>query len=135
MDTPVRTTIGSITAAIQGARGQGYLEALDDVQVDMLMEALTRSERASWVCLEGMTRPEFAAYEYGCASTLAAVQRVLSGEDRGQGRCNEPWQSVRQRLLELVSHGGSFGKVWAVLVRNGVGVEGRREIAALWRGE
>lgn len=40
---------------------------------------------------------------------LVAVIDILDGKDTGVGVCNEPWQSVRMRLIELVKRQG-----WAV---------------------
>lgn len=54
-----------------------------------------------WVCLEGMTASEFAAYEYGCQGFLNALERVLSGEDKGIGVCNEPWEGLRRQVMDL----------------------------------
>jgi hypothetical protein len=29
------------------------------------------------------------------------INRILDGKDDGRGTCNEPWESVRRRLLAL----------------------------------
>lgn len=61
-----------------------------------------RSYQPRWVCLEGMNRDELAAYDYGATSAEQAVKRILDGQDKGEGCANEPWESLRQRLLTLV---------------------------------
>lgn len=53
--------------------------------------------------LDGATKGELAAYDYAVASHCAAVLDILDGKDTGAGACNEPWASVRLRLLNLVS--------------------------------
>jgi len=55
-----------------------------------------------WVCLEGMNADELAAYDYGCAGMNAALQRILDGKDDGSGMSNEPWETLRRRVLALV---------------------------------
>lgn len=54
-----------------------------------------------WI-MEGATEGELAAYDQGCAESMCAVERILSGKDTGEGVCNEPWQSLRMRLIALV---------------------------------
>lgn len=61
-----------------------------------------RSYQPRWVCLEGMNRDELAAYDYGASSAEQAVKRILDGQDKGEGCANEPWETLRQRLLTLV---------------------------------
>lgn len=61
-----------------------------------------RSYQPRWVCLEGMNRDELAAYDYGATSAEQAVKRILDGYDKGEGCANEPWETLRQRLLVLV---------------------------------
>ena len=61
-----------------------------------------RSYQPRWVCLEGMNRDELAAYDYGATSAEQAVKRILDGQDKGEGCANEPWETLRQRLLTLV---------------------------------
>ena len=51
--------------------------------------------------LECANAGEFAAYEHGCAEMMSALRRILDGEDTGQGVANEPWESLRRRVLEL----------------------------------
>jgi hypothetical protein len=51
--------------------------------------------------LEGMNGDELAAYDYGGRSMMAALRAILDGQDRGTGVANEPWQSLRARLLAL----------------------------------
>jgi hypothetical protein len=41
---------------------------------------------------------------YGC---MAAVIDILDGKDTGVGACNEPWQSVRMRLIGMVKRQAS----------------------------
>lgn len=57
-----------------------------------------------WVCLEGMTQRELDAYDYGCSSSLGAVNRILDGKDSGHGVANEPWESVRRKILALMAN-------------------------------
>ena len=61
------------------------------------------------VNLDTMTKTEYAAYDYGCNSTMEAVNRILDGKDTGSGTANEPWESTRRRLLLLVSPRSSLG--------------------------
>lgn len=65
-----------------------------------------RNYQPKWVCLEGMSRDELAAYDYGASSAEAAVKRILDGGDYGEGSTNEPWNTLRQRLLYLVASNG-----------------------------
>ena len=62
-----------------------------------------------WVCLDGMNADELAAYDYGCASAHSAITNVLNGKDTGEGVKNEPWESVRRSLLELVAQASMPG--------------------------
>lgn len=57
-------------------------------------------EEGDWICLEGMDKWQFKAYEYGVAETVAFVNDVLDGSRLG-GTMNEPGHSLRKRLLEL----------------------------------
>jgi hypothetical protein len=57
-----------------------------------------------WVCLEGMNQRELDAYDYGSSSFMAAMIRVLDGKDDGHGIANEPWESVRRRVLALMAN-------------------------------
>ena len=52
--------------------------------------------------LEAANKGEIAAYDYGCEGMMAALQDVLDGKDDGAGVANEPWQSLRERVLQLV---------------------------------
>ena len=61
-----------------------------------------RSYQPRWICLEGMSRDELAAYDYGASSAESAVKRILDGGDKGEGCANEPWESLRQKLIGLV---------------------------------
>lgn len=36
---------------------------------------------------------------------MAALREILDGKDKGEGVCNEPWESLRRRVLELVVKG------------------------------
>lgn len=51
-----------------------------------------------------MTASEFQAYEYGESLGIAAVTDILDGKDTGAGASNEPWNTVRRRLLALVQN-------------------------------
>lgn len=61
-----------------------------------------RNYQPRWICLEGMSRDELAAYDYGASSAEQAVKRILDMQDKGEGCANEPWEALRQRLLGLV---------------------------------
>ena len=52
--------------------------------------------------LEGANAGELAAYDYAVLSHCAATLHILDGKDHGHGSNNEPWASVRKRLVELV---------------------------------
>ena len=45
---------------------------------------------------------ELAAYDYAVHEHCRAVAHILDGKDQGHGSNNEPWASVRKRLVELV---------------------------------
>lgn len=60
-------------------------------------------ELPSWICLEGMNKDELAAYELGCTEMNEALQRILDGRDSGEGIANNPWETLRRRVLALVS--------------------------------
>lgn len=38
----------------------------------------------------------------GIIGALSAITAILDGNDTGEGKSNEPWESVRRRLLALV---------------------------------
>ena len=61
-----------------------------------------RTYQPRWICLEGMSRDELAAYDYGASSAEAAMKRILDDDDKGEGCANESWESLRQKLLSLV---------------------------------
>lgn len=61
-----------------------------------------RTYQPRWICLEGMNRDELAAYDYGATSAEQAVKRILEMQDKGEGCANEPWESLRQKLLSMV---------------------------------
>lgn len=42
-------------------------------------------------------------YDQGSAECMASVQEILDGKDRGDGVANEPWESIRRRLIALVA--------------------------------
>ena len=45
---------------------------------------------------------------YGSSAAIAAVTRILDGKDDGNGVANEPWQSVRTRLREVMRDAGRY---------------------------
>lgn len=45
---------------------------------------------------------EIAFYDYAVAQHCRATLDILDGKDNGAGACNEPWASVRKRLLSIV---------------------------------
>lgn len=57
----------------------------------------------SWVSIDGMNEQEFAAYIQGSSECLNAVERALSEplEKVRQGVSAEPWQRVKQKILNL----------------------------------
>lgn len=59
--------------------------------------------------LDGMTKEEYEAYDYGCTSIIEAVTRILDGKDSGHGKANEPWESLRRRLLALSAPQSGLG--------------------------
>jgi hypothetical protein len=54
--------------------------------------------------LDGANEGELAAYDYAVHSHCAAVLDILDGKDAGAGSNNEPWATVRKRLLDLVNN-------------------------------
>ncbi|GAB2471714.1 hypothetical protein GCM10027082_23990 [Comamonas humi] len=58
-------------------------------------------QRDGWN-IEFATACELEAYEHACLSLCASVLKILDGKDHGQGLNNEPWGTVRKRLLALV---------------------------------
>lgn len=59
--------------------------------------------------LDGMSKSEYEAYDYGCTSIMDAVTKILDGKDAGLGTANEPWESLRRRLLSLSAPRGAMG--------------------------
>lgn len=57
----------------------------------------------SWVSIDGMNEQEFAAYIQGSSECLDAVERALTEplEQVRQGVSAEPWQRVKQKILNL----------------------------------
>lgn len=53
--------------------------------------------------LDAATAGELAFYDYAVAQHCHATLRILDGTDGGAGANNEPWATVRRRLLELVA--------------------------------
>lgn len=70
----------------------------DGAAVNWKYPTVLRRER---VCLDTMTKEEYEAYDYGCTSIIEAVTRVLDGLDSGHGTANEPWETLRRRLLAV----------------------------------
>lgn len=74
----------------------------------IIQHLLNEIERASckgdpfWISIDGMTKSELDAYDYGVTQAIAAVTRILDGKDTGQGTANQPWESLRRKLIELV---------------------------------
>lgn len=64
--------------------------------------AFTPREPA-WVCLEGMSKGELQAYDYGCDGMQGALERILDGKDTGEGVSYERWERLRRRVLKLVA--------------------------------
>lgn len=67
---------------------------------DVPRETEPEFEEGDWICLEGMDKWQFKAYEYGVASSVQFVNDVLDGTRLG-GTMNEPGHSLRERLMEL----------------------------------
>ena len=65
-------------------------------------------------CLETMNADNLRGYDYGCAAANAAVLRVLDGKDTGVGVSDEPWETIRRRLLALLHD--SFGVLLCELI-------------------
>lgn len=57
----------------------------------------------SGLVLDFANRVELSCYDQGSAECMAAVQEILDGKDRGDGVANEPWESIRRRLISLVA--------------------------------
>jgi hypothetical protein len=51
-----------------------------------------------------MNQRELDAYDYGCSSHMAALNRILDGKDSGHGVANEPWESARRKILALMAN-------------------------------
>jgi hypothetical protein len=52
--------------------------------------------------LDGANEGELAAYDYAVQHHCIAVTNILDGKVTDGGNCNDPWGSVRERLVELV---------------------------------
>ena len=53
--------------------------------------------------IDSASANELVAYDYAISTFCSAVLRILDGEHNGFGGQNEPWQTVRNRLLNLVN--------------------------------
>ena len=78
-------------------------------QLAALLRSAARAEQSTafhpemgWL-IDCASPSELAAYDQGCAESHAAVLAILDGKDTGVGVCNEPWASLRARLLALVA--------------------------------
>jgi hypothetical protein len=48
--------------------------------------------------------PAYFRGQQKCVETICyLINRILDGNDDGRGVSNEPWESTRRRLLELVN--------------------------------
>lgn len=63
-----------------------------------------------WV-IDAATEGELAAYDDGCNGMMASLKRILDGEDKGAGVANEPWESLRRRVIALVAARGVMAVV------------------------
>jgi hypothetical protein len=59
--------------------------------------------------MEAATKGELAAYDQGCGEMMDALRRILDGKDSGAGVANEPWESLRRRVLALVASSPAAG--------------------------
>lgn len=91
---------------VQAEHEWGYRDLLGAFVQDLtpfaLAEQVMRFCEPEFVCLEGMSVGELAAYDYGCACMQAALQAILDGKDTGEGVANHPWQGLRQRVLAVM---------------------------------
>jgi len=66
--------------------------------------------------IDSASANELVAYDYAVSTLCSAVLRILDGEHNGFGGQNEPWATVRNRLLELTQptkpEGKSFAKLY-----------------------
>jgi len=53
--------------------------------------------------IDSASANELVAYDYAASTLCSAVLRILDGEHNGFGSQNEPWATVRNRLLNLVN--------------------------------
>lgn len=70
--------------------------------------------------LEAANEGEWAAYEHGCRSCEVAVANILDGNDTGAGSTNEPWNTLRKRLLEMKDKADAVAQVgWRWIYSSG----------------
>lgn len=53
--------------------------------------------------LEPVQQKADCGYDQGSCECMAAVQEILDSKDKGEGVSNEPWESLRRRLITLVA--------------------------------
>ena len=79
---------------------------------------------------------EIAFYDYAVAQHCRATLDILDGKDNGAGACNEPWASVRKRLLSIVElhqpSSASQGQAPAQAAPAAVARPSDRELLAEW---
>lgn len=55
--------------------------------------------------LDAANEAELAAYDHAVYGMIAAVNDILDGRDDGRGTSNEPWESLRRRLIAFINEG------------------------------
>lgn len=93
----------------QGTRGcVAFKHGAEWFRYVLLASTPAPAQQSGWteesgLAIEAANRVELSCYDQGSAECMAAVQQILDGKDRGDGVANEPWESIRRRLISLVA--------------------------------
>lgn len=86
-----------------------WADLIQDLLCDTnFVESFVAGQKAvAWLpddefCIETMNAENLRGYDYGCLASNVAVARIIDGTDTGEGVANEPWESLRRRLLQVV---------------------------------
>ena len=109
MELVAKVSNAAYVAGLQDANGEGCDATAQTLFEDELETALRMAlanpptgldPEMGWL-FDGATRGELAAYDFAVATHCQAVLKILDGKDGGTGTNNEPWATVRKRLLSL----------------------------------
>lgn len=86
-------------------RSNRHGESFMGERYETIRQALTHTgfDPEMGFILESANAGELEAYDQACAEGMDALRRVLDGEDTGTGLSNDPWESLRRRVLDLMA--------------------------------